>query len=113
MFAGEPPVGARQRIERNRDGAKLIRTYSAPRADWRARFDSIGFTFYDMESEGGRPYWQEEAAYGFSSHEIDDFERTTAELFRLCMEACERVVRDRRFAEFGIPVELWDLVEKS
>ncbi|WP_282860485.1 glutathionylspermidine synthase family protein, partial [Pseudoclavibacter helvolus] len=91
----------------------MIRTYSAPRADWRARFDSIGFTFYDMESEGGRPYWQEEAAYGFSSHEIDDFERTTAELFRLCMEACERVVRDRRFAEFGIPVELWDLVEKS
>lgn len=113
MFAGEPPGGARQRIERSRDGPKLIRTYSAPRADWRARFDSIGFTFYDMESEGGRPYWQEEAAYGFSSHEIDDFERATAELFRLCMEACERVVRDRRFAEFGIPVELWDLVEKS
>jgi glutathionylspermidine synthase len=91
----------------------VIRTPSTPRPDWRARFDRIGFTFYDLESEGGRPYWQEEAAYGFTSAEIDRFETATAELFRLCMEACEHLVRHRRFAEFGIPPSLWDLVERS
>ncbi|KRC62696.1 hypothetical protein ASE14_02410 [Agromyces sp. Root81] len=91
----------------------MIRTASSPRPDWRQRFDSIGFTFYDMESEGGRPYWQEEAAYGFTSSEIDQLEQATAELFQLCMDACEHIVRNRRFTEFGIPAALHDLVAKS
>ncbi|MWB98162.1 glutathionylspermidine synthase family protein [Agromyces seonyuensis] len=91
----------------------MIRVAQAPRPDWRAGFDRIGFTFHDLPSEGGRPYWQEEAAYGFASAEIDAIEAATAELFARCMDAVEHVVRHRRFAEFAIPTPLHDLVERS
>ncbi|WP_203230610.1 glutathionylspermidine synthase family protein [Agromyces humi] len=91
----------------------MIRTPSKPRPEWRSRFDSIGFTFYDMESEGGRPYWQEEAAYGFTLGEVDALEAVTKELFGLCMEAVEHIVRNGRFAEFGIPTFLHELVARS
>ncbi|WP_181128735.1 glutathionylspermidine synthase family protein [Rathayibacter sp. AY1H2] len=84
-----------------------------PRPDWRARCDEIGFSFYDLPSEGGRPYWNESAAYSFEPAEIDLLERTTSELFDLCMEACELVVRKGRFAEFGIPPRFHELVRTS
>ncbi|WP_394553609.1 glutathionylspermidine synthase family protein [Agromyces sp. MMS24-JH15] len=91
----------------------MIRTSSDPRPDWRARLDEVGFTFYDLPSEGGRPYWNEHAAYGFTSDEIDALEAATAELFARCMDAVEHVVRERRYAEFGIPTALHDLVGRS
>lgn len=91
-----------------------MRRYSlTPRPDWRARCDEVGFSFYDLASEGGRPYWNESAAYGFTGDEISMFERVTQELFDLCMEACEHIVRTRRFDEFGIPERFHDLVTTS
>ncbi|PPG69234.1 glutathionylspermidine synthase family protein [Rathayibacter rathayi] len=59
--------------------------------------DEVGFSFYDLPAEGGRPYWNESAAYSFTPAEVDLLERATSELFDLCMEACERVVRQGRF----------------
>ncbi|WP_219814541.1 glutathionylspermidine synthase family protein [Rathayibacter rathayi] len=57
----------------------------------------VGFSFYDLPAEGGRPYWNESAAYSFTPAEVDLLERATSELFDLCMAACERVVRHGRF----------------
>ncbi|AZZ56260.1 glutathionylspermidine synthase family protein [Rathayibacter iranicus] len=91
-----------------------MRRYSlTPRPNWRARCDEVGFSFYDLPSEGDRPYWNESAAYGFTGDEITMFERVTQELFDLCMEACEHIVRTGRFAEFGIPGRFHDLVRTS
>ncbi|NQX29766.1 glutathionylspermidine synthase family protein [Microbacteriaceae bacterium VKM Ac-2854] len=84
-----------------------------PRPDWRARCDEVGFSFYDLPSEGGRPYWNESAAYGFTGPEIETLEGATQELFDRCMDACEHIVRSRRFAEFGIPTRFHDLVATS
>ncbi|WP_374008646.1 glutathionylspermidine synthase family protein [Leifsonia sp. LS-T14] len=91
----------------------MRREGSTPRPDWRARLDEIGFTFYDLPSEGGRPYWNEAAAYAFTMAEVELIEAATQELFDRCMEAVEHVVRQRRFAEFGIPSRFHDLVEAS
>ncbi|TCL82564.1 MULTISPECIES: glutathionylspermidine synthase family protein [unclassified Rathayibacter] len=84
-----------------------------PRPDWRARCDEVGFSFYDLPSEGGRPYWNESAAYGFALAEIELLETATQELFDRCMEACEHVVRTGRLAEFGIPERFHELVRTS
>ncbi|ROQ06736.1 glutathionylspermidine synthase [Rathayibacter sp. PhB93] len=84
-----------------------------PRPDWRARCDEVGFSFYDLPSEGGRPYWNESAAYGFSLAEIELLETATQELFDRCMDACEHVVRTGRLAEFGIPERFHELVRTS
>ena len=91
----------------------MRRVDSTPRPDWRARLDEIGFTFYDLPSEGGRPYWNESAAYAFSMTEVELLEAATKELFDRCMDAVEHVVRERRFAEFGIPSRFHDLVAES
>lgn len=91
----------------------MRRHTSTPRPEWRARLDEVGFSFYDLPSEGGRPYWNELAAYSFTPAEIDLLEGVTKELFDLCMEACEKVVREGRFAEFGIPERFHELVRTS
>ncbi|NQX03483.1 glutathionylspermidine synthase family protein [Rathayibacter sp. VKM Ac-2856] len=91
----------------------MRRHSQTPRPDWRARCDEVGFSFYDLPSEGGRPYWNESAAYGFTAAEIELLESATQELFDRCMEACEHVVRTGRFAEFGIPERFHDLVRTS
>ncbi|ROS29815.1 glutathionylspermidine synthase [Rathayibacter sp. PhB127] len=84
-----------------------------PRPDWRDRCDEVGFSFYDLPSEGGRPYWNESAAYGFALAEIELLETATRELFDRCMDACEHVVRTGRLAEFGIPERFHELVRTS
>jgi glutathionylspermidine synthase len=91
----------------------MRRVDSTPRPDWRARLDEIGFTFYDLPSEGGRPYWNESAAYAFTMAEVELIEAATQELFDRSMDAVEHIVRERRFAEFGIPTRFHDLVAES
>ncbi|MDO9395816.1 MAG: glutathionylspermidine synthase family protein [Herbiconiux sp.] len=91
----------------------MRRVSSIPRPDWRSRLDQVGFTFYDLESEGGRPYWNESAAYAFTLAEVEALEAATRELFDRCMDAVEAVVRAGRFAEFGIPERFHELVRAS
>ncbi|MGD8195437.1 glutathionylspermidine synthase family protein [Herbiconiux sp. P18] len=91
----------------------MRRTDMTPRAAWRDRCDEVGFSFYDLESEGGRPYWNESAAYVFTPAEIDRLESATKELFDRCMDAVEFVVRQGRFDEFGIPGRYHELVRAS
>lgn len=83
------------------------------RPNWRERCDEAGFTFYDLPSEGGEPYWRESAAYEFSYQQIETIEQATKELFDRCMDAVEFIVRHNRFAEFGIPKEFWDEIARS
>lgn len=91
----------------------MRRTEMTPRPNWRARCDEVGFSFYDLESEGGRPYWNETAAYVFTPGEIEMIESVTQELFDRCMDAVEFVVRQGRYAEFGIPPQFHELVRAS
>lgn len=63
-----------------------------PRADWRAKADSIGFVYHDT---GGAPYWDESAAYRFTLREIDeDLEPAAAELHAMCLDLVDTVTRD-------------------
>ncbi len=77
----------------------MRRINQAPRPDWQRRCEELGFSFHSV---GGR-YWEETACYVFSVEEIDILESATEELHRLCLEACEHVVRKRRYAELAIP----------
>jgi glutathionylspermidine synthase len=70
----------------------------APRPDWERRCEEKGFGFHSL---GGR-YWDESACWAFSVEEIDELEAATAELHRLCIEACEHVVAKSRYAELAI-----------
>jgi len=71
----------------------------AVRTDWRQRCESVGFTFHSVAGT----YWDESACYVFSAAQIDELEAATNELHRICLEACEFIVRESRFEAFAIP----------
>jgi len=77
----------------------MRRSSMPPRADWQRRCEDVGFSFHSL---GGR-YWEETACYVLSSEEVDILEAAAEELQRLCLEACEHVVRNGRYGELAIP----------
>jgi glutathionylspermidine synthase len=80
-----------------------------PRANWRQRCTDAGFAFHSM----GGTYWDESAAYRFSSDEVDQLEAVAADMHQLCLKAADEAVRARRFADFAIPEAFHDLVAQS
>src|SRR5260370_7425703 len=77
----------------------MRRSSMPPRADWQRRCEDVGFSFHSL---GGR-YWEETVCYVFSSEEIDILEAAAEELQRLCLEACEQILRNRRYRQPAIP----------
>src|SRR5437667_6456400 len=77
----------------------MRRSSMPPRADWQRRCEDVGFSFHSL---GGR-YWEETACYVLSSEEVDILEAAAEELQRLCLEACEHIVRTGRYGELAIP----------
>jgi glutathionylspermidine synthase len=88
----------------------MERIASKPRGNWEQLVESQGFCFHTMD---GQPYWDESAFYRFTSAEVDEIERATYELDRMCLEAVEHVVASRRFGPFGIPDWFADYVAHS
>src|SRR4030081_2917162 len=77
----------------------MRRSSMPPRADRPRRGEGGGFFFH---CPGGR-YWEETACYVLSSEEVDILEAAAGELQRLCLEACEHIVRNGRYRELAIP----------
>src|SRR5512135_3683703 len=79
----------------------MKRLRSDKRPDWIARCEEMGFCYHTTE-EG--IYWDESACYEFTSEEIDVLDDATAELYRLCLSAVDRVISDNLFSRLAIPV---------
>ena len=88
----------------------MQRLTTTPRPNWQATVESQGFHFHTAD---GQPYWEETAYYRFSAAQIDAIERATYELDRMCLEAVQHVVDERRFGPFGIPEAFADWVANS
>lgn len=71
-----------------------------PRANWQAEVEKLGLQFHSPE---GNPYWDESVCYRFSAREVDELERATEELQRLCLEAGQFIIDNDRFDDFHIP----------
>lgn len=82
------------------------------RPDWRAKADTLGFTFADMY---GEPYWDETSAYQFSLRQIEeDIEDPCTELHGMCREAAAAIVASEDLmGRLGIPPAYCDLVAES
>jgi glutathionylspermidine synthase len=78
----------------------VIRHFSPPRPDWQSRLESHGFSFHSL---GNSVYWNESAAYQLSEREVHDLETASKNVFKLCLDAVERVIYQNRFAELHIP----------
>jgi glutathionylspermidine synthase len=82
----------------------------APREDWTARVEALGFDFHTIR---GAPYWDESAYWAFTADEIDVLEAAAEELHRLMLEAADAAVRDGRLGDLGIPEGVHGLVAES
>ena len=71
-----------------------------PRPGWEELVEQFGMTYHTID---GETYWDESACYRFSAAEIDTIDLATAELQRLCVEAAERIIRERLFQRLEIP----------
>ena len=80
----------------------------APRPDFGRRLEGIGLSFHSWDQ-----YWKEDACYGFSSAEVDLIEAVTNELQAMCREALDRVLKQGRLGELGVPAAFWPAVEQS
>jgi len=76
-----------------------------PRSGWKQQVEELGLLFHTTEdgSPEGKPYWNEEACYRFSSNEIDVLEKATNDLHARCLEAVQFVIDNDRFAQLKIP----------
>jgi glutathionylspermidine synthase len=82
----------------------------APRQDWQAAVEAVGFDFHTFDAA---PYWREEAFWQFTPAEIDGFERVSNELHQMCLAAVEAVIADRKLPLFGITGLAAELVQES
>jgi glutathionylspermidine synthase len=81
-----------------------------PRAGWEQIVESQGLIYHHT---AGAVYWNESAYYAFSSREVDEIEAATNEIQRLCLEAGQRILDERRFADFGIPERAADAIARA
>ena len=88
----------------------MIRRTFDPRSGREERAAGIGFGFADVD---GEPYWDEGAAYGFSSAQVDVVEDATAGIETMVREACAHAVSRGRREILGIPEASWPLVVRS
>ena len=68
----------------------MQRRQIAPRRDWEAQAERIGF---DWHTSDGETYWVEDACFTFSLAQIEDhIEAATAELNRLCLALIPQII---------------------
>ncbi|MEH3040230.1 MAG: glutathionylspermidine synthase family protein [Sphingomonas paucimobilis] len=84
----------------------------APRPDWRATAERMGFTFHHQD---GQKYWEEGAYYTFSLDEVEQgIEGPSAELHALCRDLVDEVVgSDALMHRLAIPDDMRDVVAAS
>ena len=72
-----------------------------PRENWREIVESQGLVFHTLD-DGETPYWDESSYYVLTRGEVDELERATYELDRMCLAAVEHVLEHRLLAQFGV-----------
>src|SRR3546814_19170332 len=82
----------------------------APNSDWPARAGEIGYTSLD---EAGASCWCEDAAYCFSSGQIDQLDSAAQRLEDMCLDLVDDVVCRGDYEAFGLSDTACALIEES
>jgi glutathionylspermidine synthase len=80
------------------------------RPNWQAKVEQIGFSYHTLD---GVTYWDERVYYEFSRRQADTIERSTNEIYRLCLKAVDYVITNKLYDRFCIPSEFISKLEAS
>lgn len=78
----------------------MERITSQVRPNWQKTVESQGLVYHTLN---GRTYWDESACYRFRTWQVDELERATNELHQMCLQAGQRIIDEKLFAQLGIP----------
>jgi glutathionylspermidine synthase len=78
----------------------MRRIETKTRFRWEKNVEETGLIYHHT---GEGVYWNESVFYKFGTGEVDILEAATNELHRLCLEAGQHIIDNKRYAELGIP----------
>ncbi|WP_089841484.1 glutathionylspermidine synthase family protein [Granulicella pectinivorans] len=84
----------------------------SPRPDWQSKVEAVGLTYHSPESMP-HPYWDESAAYEFTSGEIDTLEAAGNTMQEMCLAAAQHVIDNKRYTELDIPAAAIPVIERA
>ncbi len=88
-----------------------MKRHSIPaRQNWQAKVEALGFNYHSLE---GVPYWDESVYYEFNYRQVEMLENATRELYSLCLEAVDHIIKKDLFDLFFIPLEFKDFIKAS
>ena len=84
----------------------------APRDDWRAKAEAVGFGFHEMY---GEPYWLDDVYYRFTMREIEEeIEAPTQILHDMCLDLVAEVVESEALmTRLALPADQFDTIRQS
>ena len=78
--------------------------------NWQSRLEAIGFGYHSIDNI---PFWVDDYYYEISNKDADLIYRATNELWEMCLEAVEYVIKNKQYAHFHIPSYMLAHIERS
>ena len=79
------------------------------RDNWEQKVEELSFEFHSLDNA----YWDEGVFYSFTMSEINELEKASNELFKMCLDAVQYVIDNNLYNKFHINPELVPLIERS
>ena len=70
-------------------------------ANWKERLENVGFGYHT--DENNRTYWVEDYYFSITEKEADNIFEATNQLWEMCINAVEVIIKNNRLDEFKIP----------
>lgn len=93
----------------------MRRVAIAPRPDWRAKVERLGFDWHSAPTEADPSglYWDESAYWHLTAEEVDVLEAATDELHDMCMAAAGHAISRGLLPHFGFGRKAIELIGES
>jgi glutathionylspermidine synthase len=86
---------------------------STPRAGWLKTVQDQGLMWATVADGDTGKYWDESVYYEITAAEQELLEKATNELHQMCLQAAQRVIDRKMYADFGIPLHMIPLIEAT
>lgn len=78
--------------------------------NWESRLESIGYGYHTL---GGVPYWVDDYYYEINSRQADLIYKASNELWTMCLDAVEYIIKQKQYQHFQIPSFMIPHIEQS
>jgi glutathionylspermidine synthase len=89
----------------------MKRRIVSPRENWINTVEEQGLVYHHHSD--GSVYWDETAYYQFGAAEIDRLEQSVNDLYGMCLQAVDHIIRRRRYAGFDLTMAAIAQIEQS